>query len=554
MRPLAVHCRYRAFWMLKRTHWLTCAAAVLLYASAARAESPATPSRRGDLELIVDVAGTAERWEIDVRYGGKSTADRWDTAFSRCFEFADVDENGRLEAGEVRRLPSAFALRQILWGRFLYRPGHAPALESLDADHSGDVTLAEMNAYYRSSGVGGVWVAYGVAPHCDELTHALVGADADAIDETAWRELLARLSKYDRDGDHLITADELLPDISYPGVTATQHLPPPAGETDAADDVNPPVMVLPLPLDDTHWAERIVRARADDPACGLTKTDAPWLKDFAALDASRNGFVSAAELTAWRTKSPDLGVAVTVNADATSQLQIAPAGSQPRLEKNAAALRRPGLKTDWRIDQGTLSAKWERFQRTLRVQFQQQSGGTDRVPVEKLRVMSKASDLAVLALICDRDGDDVLTAQELQQWIAVTQTLVDAQMLLSILDYEQGLFEYLDVNHSASLSASELRGAWGRFRRDGLAGKDEKRLQLRRIPRQLQFTLSLGLPQAPRARRAAAGPEWFTAMDRNGDGELSRGEFISDDERFGQLDRNGDHVITAAEASASQPK
>ncbi len=43
-------------------------------------------------------------------------------------------------------------------------------------------------------------------------------------------------------------------------------------------------------------------------------------------------------------------------------------------------------------------------------------------------------------------------------------------------------------------------------------------------------------------------PTWFEAMDRNGDGDISRREFPGDQKQFQQLDENGDGFITAAEA------
>ncbi len=54
--------------------------------------------------------------------------------------------------------------------------------------------------------------------------------------------------------------------------------------------------------------------------------------------------------------------------------------------------------------------------------------------------------------------------------------------------------------------------------------------------------------EAP-AKEAAAVPAWFTEMDRNRDGDLSRGEFLGTSEQFEQLDRDGDGLISSQEAS-----
>jgi hypothetical protein len=54
-----------------------------------------------------------------------------------------------------------------------------------------------------------------------------------------------------------------------------------------------------------------------------------------------------------------------------------------------------------------------------------------------------------------------------------------------------------------------------------------------------------GSPPKP----AASTPSWFTDMDRNRDGDLSRGEFLGTNEQFKQLDRDGDGLVGASEAS-----
>lgn len=51
------------------------------------------------------------------------------------------------------------------------------------------------------------------------------------------------------------------------------------------------------------------------------------------------------------------------------------------------------------------------------------------------------------------------------------------------------------------------------------------------------------------AKPAVSTPSWFTDMDRNRDGDLSRSEFLGNNEQFKQLDRDGDGLVGASEAT-----
>jgi hypothetical protein len=53
-------------------------------------------------------------------------------------------------------------------------------------------------------------------------------------------------------------------------------------------------------------------------------------------------------------------------------------------------------------------------------------------------------------------------------------------------------------------------------------------------------------PIAPREVEKA--PEWFASMDKNRDGDLSRGEFLGTREQFRQFDENSDELLSVSEA------
>ena len=64
-----------------------------------------------------------------------------------------------------------------------------------------------------------------------------------------------------------------------------------------------------------------------------------------------------------------------------------------------------------------------------------------------------------------------------------------------------------------------------------------------------QQTNAFYIPRATSAASADA-PDWFKAGDFNGDGDVSRREFLGTDEQFQRLDQDDDGFIHVDEATA----
>src|SRR5262249_7665685 len=137
------------------------------------------------------------------------------------------------------------------------------------------------------------------------------------------------------------------------------------------------------------------------------------------------------------------------------------------------------------------------------------------------------------------------------------------QVTVTVEDRGRDLFEALDEDGDGRLSLRELTRA-SRL----LAGRHARGLGRKDVPRQLVVAFARG-PEGPSfgpvplpgrrkrtraARPRARGPSWFRAMDANGDGFVSPGEFVGPPEVFKRLDLDGDGLISVEEAERAEAR
>src|SRR5262249_20486651 len=125
------------------------------------------------------------------------------------------------------------------------------------------------------------------------------------------------------------------------------------------------------------------------------------------------------------------------------------------------------------------------------------------------------------------------------------------------------LFQMLDDNMDGKLGVRELRTAWDRLIVLEPAGSTAvtKAILQPSVGFRLTPGATAGVDPAlnqggmPGTQRPTGrGPIWFQKMDRNGDGDVSRAEFLGPDEDFAMLDTNKDGLISVEEAEAYESK
>ena len=497
----------------------------------AQAPKPAVSPRTDALKLLFVGGQKPARLELRAEIDGASVPAVWDETFASLFAYFDRDSNGALDAKEAGRLPSAFALRQLLWGSFTPFTGAAPEFAALDLNGDGKIGPDELADFYRRAGLGGVLVGVGKAPATDALTDALLKhlcADKDGkITEAECKAAPDTLKKFDANDDELIGPGELVERAAYPGALGSILVTAPTtgAKSDAVADALP-FVVLPLRSADRDW-ESIVSARRE-------KAKLPALTDDALLAAR-----TSTPVAVWKARFGD---------GKLSGGALEPVGGKvpesARLVYSSGAVR-----FELRADEGKLAEPVATARKRYTTQFAETDSDANGSLDAKELAAPKAGPFKHLATAADRNADGALSEAEFTAWLDLQDRIAKGHVLLTVIDHGTGLFELLDADHDGALSVRELRTAWDRLRAAGCvtAGRFDRA----KLPRQLLAAVSRGHPKTSPGRPVRPGPAWFVAMDRNGDGDVSRREFTAPAVVFDKLDTDKDGLLDAKEAAAA---
>lgn len=520
------------------------------------------------------------RFRLDVPFRGKPFQQAWEDFMGRLFDYADVNGDKVLNPDEAQRLPQARVLLSLLRGQLgFFDEKTAVLFAELDGNKDGKVSLDEMKAYYRKNGFGPLQAQPDPEQGAAQvLTDALfTHLDLDKDGKLSKQELAQAektLAPLDVNEDDLLTPEELVPGLEFGFGRAP-------GRPGAGDPA--PILSLINPDDPPAKQAAPLLSRYDKDKNGkLSQAEIGFDEaTFKALDTNKDGQLDATELAAWFKQPPDLELMVPLSGPkprsprpvgplawlfgAVDEWPVQVVASGGRAPALAASLQKrddgtmllttEAARVDFRKERGS-EEDLNIFRRFFREQFR--AALRDKKTYLEKKDVARNPRLKGLFSFIDRDGDGRATEEELNALLDLLGQGATSFTVVMIGDRGACLFELLDTNRDRQLSLRELRAAWQSVaawdaNKDGSLAKEE-------VPRHLRVTLCAGMPRRsrffgieeepvnPRAATKAAGPLWFRRMDVNGDGDVSRREWLGSEEAFRRIDTDGDGLISLEEA------
>jgi Ca2+-binding EF-hand superfamily protein len=516
--------------------------------------------------------------QLNVTIDGKSPHAVWDKFVEQLFTDLDRDNSGTLEGKEADSVPTRRQLQQLGLPSAEGRSAPAAAATADSSPRDGRVTKDELADYLERIVGDSLAVTFAAQRRGED---GRFGADSSSSSSSGDAGLMEEL---DVDDDGKLASEEfaLSPkmrklDLDDDGTISRGELQPLqspyrrlASRTERSPQNNgAPILDLGGGESPIRLVRRLIARYDGGEKDGRLsreelKSRGEW---FATLDLDGNDQLDFDELRQLlRSRSPHVRVTVRLGDrkrdERAVEIEVQPAARDvidgirdggPTNSALALAKTQLEFNTSPNVSVRTATSIFERQFAAL---DRDNNGYLERAEIDTNPMLRDA--FAQM----DADDDEKVFKEEFVSHFERIVAAARARTAVTISNQGNRLFDILDAGRDGRLSSRELSAG-----RDKIAAWDEDGDQLvaaSEIPQTWRLSIARGSPRfggadvvqasptSTSTPRAAGGPTWFTGMDRNGDGELTRREFLGPLSDFTRLDADNNGALVAAEALAAE--
>lgn len=282
---------------------------------------------------------------------------------------------------------------------------------------------------------------------------------------------------------------------------------------------------------------------------------------FDELDADNNGRITRRELERLLTVAADLRVEIDFHATQASppameivsrDATLTPSPSMGKGIVTLCTVQLPHLATRWFCaDRSVADDSQTRAEQAL-AQYDSNNDGY----LEEAELPDEPPQVKEQFQAADENGDGKIYPGEIADYFRRQRGIASFQLRIRLGYQPDVVFAELDSNANGRLDFREIQVAGERLagcdrNQDGRLSADEfQRVLLVSITRGDTGPASAELDATPLVmppQPASDVAPWFRNMDSNGDGAISRREFLGDAERFRELDANADGFLDWSE-------